>query len=116
MNQNGTDTDELLRLAATGDETAIGALLERHRSALSRMIAVRMDPRLRGRVDPSDVIQETLSLASQRLPSYATERPIPFYPWLRQDCLGQACPRAQPPLASNQKKCVARAKRLAGTL
>jgi RNA polymerase sigma-70 factor (ECF subfamily) len=48
------------------------------------MVEVRMDQRLRGRIDPSDVIQESLVAASQRMERYAAERPLPFYPWLRQ--------------------------------
>jgi RNA polymerase sigma-70 factor (ECF subfamily) len=78
------DTEELLRRIACGDGEATQQLFQRHRGQLARMVSVRMDPRVRGRIDPSDVIQETLALASQRLSQYMTERPIPFYPWLRQ--------------------------------
>jgi RNA polymerase sigma-70 factor, ECF subfamily len=35
-------------------------------------------------VDPSDVVQEALAEADRRLDAYAHERPLPFYPWLRQ--------------------------------
>jgi RNA polymerase sigma-70 factor (ECF subfamily) len=77
------DSDELLRRVERGDGSAITPLLERHRDRLRRMLNVHMDPRVRRRVDPSDVIQEALLDASQRLPQYARERPIPFYPWLR---------------------------------
>ena len=48
------------------------------------MVAVRMDPLIAPRVDPSDVVQDALAEASQRLPDYLQRRPIPFYPWLRQ--------------------------------
>jgi RNA polymerase sigma-70 factor (ECF subfamily) len=48
------------------------------------MVAVRLDPRLAARLDASDVVQETLLEATQRLPDYLRERPLPFYPWLRQ--------------------------------
>jgi RNA polymerase sigma-70 factor (ECF subfamily) len=48
------------------------------------MVALRMDPRLAVRVDPSDVVQETLAQADRRLEDYLRERPLPFYPWLRQ--------------------------------
>ena len=48
------------------------------------MIVVRMDPRLSRRVDASDVVQDTLAAAHQRLAAYLDERPIPFYVWLRQ--------------------------------
>ncbi len=78
------DTDELLRRADTGDASAVGPLLDRHRDRLRRMITVRIDPRLAARVDPSDVVQEAFAEASQKLPDYLRDRPLPFYPWLRQ--------------------------------
>jgi len=84
------DTDELLRSAGRGDGTARVALLERHRGRLRQMVAVRLDRRVAVRVDPSDVVQEALAEASERLPDYLRDRPLPFYPWLRQiacDCL-----------------------------
>jgi RNA polymerase sigma-70 factor (ECF subfamily) len=84
MTSAAPDTDDLVRLAGEGDATAMGELFERHRARLAKMVEVRMDPRLRGRLDPSDVIQESLAAASQRIGHYAHERPLPFYPWLRQ--------------------------------
>ena len=78
------DTDELIRRAGGGDVSAMGVLFERHRARLTQMLQVRMDPRMRGRFDPSDVIQESLVAASQRMERYSAERPLPFYPWLRQ--------------------------------
>lgn len=77
-------TDELLDLAAGGDAEASERLLDRHRDRLRKMVSVRLDSRLAARIDPSDVVQETLLVASQRLPVYLTKRPIAFYPWLRQ--------------------------------
>lgn len=84
MPKAGPDTEELLRQVQAGDRQARGALLQRHRARLRRLIALRMDPRLAARVDPSDVVQETLAEADRRLDRYARERPLPFYPWLRQ--------------------------------
>jgi RNA polymerase sigma-70 factor (ECF subfamily) len=84
MTPTSDDTDALLRKAQAGDDSARHELLERHRDRLRRMIAVRMDPRLKKRADPSDVVQETLVLASRRLDEYLKDQPIPFYPWLRQ--------------------------------
>jgi RNA polymerase sigma-70 factor, ECF subfamily len=78
------DTEELLRRSAAGDHAARGALLQRHRGRLRRMVALRLDPRLAARLDPSDVVQEALAEADRRLDGYVRDRPLPFYPWLRQ--------------------------------
>jgi RNA polymerase sigma-70 factor, ECF subfamily len=76
------ELDVLLSDAAQGDEQAVRCLLEKHRERLRRMIAARLDPRLAPRLDPSDVVQETLADAAQKLPDYLRDRPLPFYPWL----------------------------------
>jgi RNA polymerase sigma-70 factor (ECF subfamily) len=78
------DTDALLVQASQGDAAAGHELLIRHRDRLKRMVAVRLDRRLLARLDPSDVVQEALAEAARRLPDYLRERPLPFYPWLRQ--------------------------------
>ena len=78
------DTDQLLRRAGRGDAEARQQLLMRHRLRLRQMIALRMDRRLAARLDPSDVVQETLAEAIQQLSDYLRRRPLPFYPWLRQ--------------------------------
>jgi RNA polymerase sigma-70 factor (ECF subfamily) len=76
------EIDALLRGAAQGDVAAVRCLLERHRQRLRRMIAARLDRRLAPRLDPSDVVQETLADAARRLPDYLRDRPLPFYAWL----------------------------------
>jgi RNA polymerase sigma-70 factor (ECF subfamily) len=78
------DTDELLARAQDGDAAARQQLLGRHRDRLCRMVAVRLDRRLAARVDPSDVVQEALAEAAQKLSAYLRQRPVPFYPWLRR--------------------------------
>jgi RNA polymerase sigma-70 factor (ECF subfamily) len=78
------DTEQLLDQASRGDAAARDRLLERHRGQLKRMVAVRADPRLTARVDPSDVVQEALAEAAAKLNDYLRDRPLPFYPWLRQ--------------------------------
>ena len=77
-------TLELLNRAAEGDGSARTELLTRHRARLRRMVAVHIDRRLAARFDPSDVVQEALLDAARELPTYLVQRPIPFYPWLRQ--------------------------------
>ena len=48
------------------------------------MVALRLDRRLAARVDPSDIVQESLAEAHQHLSDYLRDRPLPFYAWLRQ--------------------------------
>lgn len=84
MSSDSDSSDRLLHLAAAGDVQARQRLLDQHRLRLRRMIAVRLDRRLLARVDPSDIVQETLLLADRRLDDYLRQPPIPFYPWLRQ--------------------------------
>jgi RNA polymerase sigma-70 factor (ECF subfamily) len=48
------------------------------------MVAVRMDPRMAARVDPSDVVQEALGDAARHLDDYLKGRPLPFDLWLRR--------------------------------
>ncbi len=79
-----SDTDRLVELARQGDLSATKELFSRHRARLKRMIAIYLDPRLAPRVDPSDVLQETLANAARRLPNFPRDRPGGFYPWLRQ--------------------------------
>src|SRR5262245_61218075 len=78
------DTDELIDRSARGDGAARQELLTRHRGRLRCMVGVRLDRRLLARVDPSDVVQEVLAEAHGRLGDYLRDRPLPFYPWLRQ--------------------------------
>jgi RNA polymerase sigma-70 factor (ECF subfamily) len=78
------EAEELMRRIQKGDPSAIDELLKRHRRRLRRMVAVRIDPRLSARVDPSDVVQDALLEATRKLQDYVRERPLPFYPWLRQ--------------------------------
>jgi RNA polymerase sigma-70 factor (ECF subfamily) len=84
MTRPTPDTEELLRRAGQGDRDARQSLLGRHRERLTQMVAVRIDRRLAARVDPSDVVQDALLDAAQQLSDYLRQRPLPFYPWLRQ--------------------------------
>jgi RNA polymerase sigma-70 factor (ECF subfamily) len=78
------DTEQLLARAGQGDAMAGQQLLTHHRDRLRRMVALRMDRRLAARVDASDIVQESLAEAHQRLSEYLRDRPLPFYAWLRQ--------------------------------
>lgn len=87
--KDSSGTDRLLKRVATGDRDAIGTLMIEHRNYLRRIIDARMEPRLRQKLDPSDVVQETLALASQRIDDYLARRPASFRIWLRGTALEQ---------------------------
>src|SRR5262249_60674819 len=75
----GNDTNLLLRRALAGDESALAALFDGYRDRLRRMIRLRLDRRLSGRVDSSDVLQEAYLDVRKRLPEYARDPPsMPF--------------------------------------
>jgi RNA polymerase sigma-70 factor (ECF subfamily) len=80
---NSEETNRLLRNAAAGDQQSWGGLLMRYREPLRRMVALRLDDRLRGRIDPEDVVQEAFLQASLQLPRYLQEEALPFFLWLR---------------------------------
>src|SRR5438876_8845621 len=81
--------EELLKRAAQGEEPAQAQLLMEHRPRLVQMIGLRLDRRLRSRIDPSDVVQEALLQAYQEFPDYVRDRLLPLYPWLRQIALNR---------------------------
>jgi RNA polymerase sigma-70 factor (ECF subfamily) len=75
---------ELLGRAQGGDDSACQHLLVLYRDRLCRMVQAHLDRRLAARVDPSDIVQETLLEAAQKLADYLQQRPVAFYPWLRR--------------------------------
>jgi RNA polymerase sigma-70 factor (ECF subfamily) len=81
------DTDVLLSRAANGDVRARDELFRRNRTRLKRAVQVRLDGRLSARIDPSDIVQDSLLDASEKLDQFIRERPLPFYAWLRQVAL-----------------------------
>jgi RNA polymerase sigma-70 factor, ECF subfamily len=81
---DSSETQDLLQKASLGDRQAFEELFGRHRPALRRSVELRLDAKMRARVDPSDVVQETQLEAFQRLPDYLERRPMPFRLWLRK--------------------------------
>lgn len=83
MADEPANTEVLLALAANGDGDAWGTLLTAHQERLTRMVAFRMDPRLRGRVDAADVVQEAFVEASAHREAYLRTPTAPVFLWLR---------------------------------
>jgi RNA polymerase sigma-70 factor (ECF subfamily) len=78
------ETRDLVRRARAGDREAFESLFGRYRAALRSFIDLRLDPRLRARVDPSDVVQEAHVDAWNGLESYLEREPMPFRLWLHK--------------------------------
>jgi RNA polymerase sigma-70 factor (ECF subfamily) len=75
--------DAWLRRAKEGDLQALAELFAHYRDQLRRMVRLRLDRRLYGRLDPSDVLQEAYLDFARRFPEYARDPALPFYLWLR---------------------------------
>jgi RNA polymerase sigma-70 factor (ECF subfamily) len=84
MVDESSTIQEYLQLAAQGDETARNALFGHFRLRLKRMVQLRLSRRLAGRVDDSDIVQETLLHASGHLNQYLDDPGLPFFLWLRR--------------------------------
>ncbi|MFO0935947.1 MAG: sigma-70 family RNA polymerase sigma factor [Gemmataceae bacterium] len=76
-------TDRLLADAQTQQPAAVNALLDEFREPLRRVVNLRLDPALARRVDASDIVQDVLLEATQRLREYLKKPDMPFHLWLR---------------------------------
>lgn len=66
-----------------GDTAALAELFDQHRDKLRRMVQLRLDHRLGGRVSASDVLQEAYIDALKRVDHYFEKPDQPFFGWLR---------------------------------
>jgi RNA polymerase sigma-70 factor (ECF subfamily) len=78
-----SDTEHLLERLRAGDRQALTDLFQRHRNRLRRMVELRMDARLHGRVDASDVLQDAFLDAATYLDTYLRAPDFPPFLWLR---------------------------------
>ena len=82
-----SDSDATRRLLAqvqAGQATALSTLLARHRAYLRQVVELYLDPRLRQRVDPSDIVQEAQLEATRRMDDYLARPALAFRLWLRR--------------------------------
>ena len=79
MMSDETRYDPLIQRALAGEEAALAELFDEHRGRLERMVVLRMDSRLRGRLDASDVLQEAYLDLARQLPAYAEQPKLPFF-------------------------------------
>ena len=83
MSSDPEGTDSLIRRVEGGDEVALCELFTRYRDRLRRMVKLRMDRRLQGRLDASDVLQEAYLDVAKRAVEYRESPKMPVFLWLR---------------------------------
>jgi RNA polymerase sigma-70 factor (ECF subfamily) len=83
MASTTSETEALIRRIEDGDEQALSELFARYRKRLRVMVKLRMDRRLQGRLDPSDVLQEAYFDVAQRAKEYRDNPAMPVFLWLR---------------------------------
>ncbi|HEV3260920.1 MAG TPA: sigma-70 family RNA polymerase sigma factor [Gemmataceae bacterium] len=80
---DSSETVNLLGRLHDGDPQALADLFARHRERLRRMVRLRLDRRLQGRVDPSDVLREAYGDVARHAADYCARPTMPFFLWLR---------------------------------
>lgn len=84
MNAERTfEASVLMSRAACGDMEAWGALLAQHQQRLLGVVSFRLDPRLRGRIDAADVMQEAFIAATARRAEFFGQSTQSLFLWLR---------------------------------
>src|SRR5262249_39302161 len=79
MIPDSDNTRALLDQFEQGDKHALSQLLIRYRADMHAFIEARLDPRLRGRLDPSDVVQQAQMEVVRRIDDFLKRRPMPFH-------------------------------------
>jgi RNA polymerase sigma-70 factor (ECF subfamily) len=81
---DSAETNDLLERIRGGDRQALDSLLARHRQRVHAFVDCHLDPRVRARLDPSDVVQETQMEVVRRMDDFLDRRPMPFHLWVRK--------------------------------
>lgn len=76
--------DEVVEKLQDGGDAAVAELFSDFQPRLERMVEFRLDRRLRGRVDSSDIIQESYIEVARRIGDYTSNPTVAFYVWVRQ--------------------------------
>lgn len=75
---------DLIPLAQAGDASALGRLLDLHRDYLRGLAVQQLAPKLKGRLDGSDIVQQTCLSVHKQIGEFVGTEPAEFVAWLRQ--------------------------------
>jgi RNA polymerase sigma-70 factor (ECF subfamily) len=81
---NSAETASLLARTRGGDRAALDQLFDRHHARLRRMVDLRLDRRLAGRVDPAELVRGACRDAAGRFDEYLRAPDRPVFLWLRE--------------------------------
>jgi RNA polymerase sigma-70 factor (ECF subfamily) len=81
---DGCRADALLAAAQQGDSEQLGELLQLYRNYLTILATTQLDARLRRRVSPSDLVQETMLGAHRDFAQFRGATEPELLAWLRQ--------------------------------
>jgi RNA polymerase sigma-70 factor (ECF subfamily) len=84
MENNSPDYVDLIERARAGDREARDALFCQYRERLRRMVELRLDAHLQGRIDVSDVVRDAHIDVVERLEDYLRDPKLPLFLWMRQ--------------------------------
>jgi RNA polymerase sigma-70 factor (ECF subfamily) len=80
---DSSEAGEIVRPETGGAERELVELFARHRDRLRRMVQIRLDRRLQGRLDPSDVLQEAQIDILRRAGEYTANPLMSPFLWVR---------------------------------
>src|SRR5262245_20846215 len=90
-------TEELLRRAKNGDETARNHLFERYQPRILRIVRMMLGSQLRRRVDSGDIAQGAMLEAVRRLDGFEPRGPGSLLAWFRTIVRSAICAEADRP-------------------
>ena len=84
MSSGSADVEQLMGRAQAGDADALGELLQLYRNYLALLARLNIDARLQGKVDASDLVQETFLKAHRNFGQFRGNTEEELVSWLRQ--------------------------------
>jgi RNA polymerase sigma-70 factor, ECF subfamily len=94
---------DVLTKARAGDQECIGNLLSIYRGYLLGIAVARIDPRLRARCNPSDIVQETMLEAFRDFHQFRGKLEREFLAWIRQILANNLARAVQTHLLSDKR-------------
>jgi RNA polymerase sigma-70 factor (ECF subfamily) len=82
--QAQSEIDKLFTSAREGSSSCLGRLLTLYTNYLKLLVAAQLDHRLRGRISPSDIVQDTFFEAHRDFHQFRGQSTNEFVAWLRR--------------------------------